>query len=131
MIVIVAAALLLAGCETAFVGEAPSGRYELVRVEGRPLPFERDLGACRKTVSGGHFELDSIARRFALDLRTANSCGGSGAVRETGSYLRRGRTLTLETESPAPRRIMAHESGRTVSLAHDGLDLRFTRSRSR
>jgi hypothetical protein len=122
---------VLAGCETAFVGEAPSGRYELVRVEGRALPFERDRGACRKTVSGGHFELDSIARRFVLDLRAVNSCGGSGTVRETGSYLRRGGTLNLETEGATPRRITARESGRTVSLAHDGLDLRFTRSRPR
>jgi hypothetical protein len=123
--------LLLAGCETAFVGEAPSGRYELVRVEGRAPPFERDRGGCRQTVSGGHFELDSLARRFVLDLRAANSCGGSATIRETGSYLRRGGTLALETESAPARRITARESGRAISLAYDGLDLRFTRPRQR
>lgn len=122
--------LVLAGCETAFVGEAPSGRYDLVRVEGRGLPFARDAGRCRTTISGGHFELDSLARRFVLDLSAANSCGGPATMRETGSYLRRGGTLTLETEGPAQRRIVARESGRTISLAYDGLDLGFIRPRS-
>lgn len=122
-----AAALSLAGCETAFVGTAPAGRYELVRVEDRALPFARDLGGCRQTISAGHFELDPIGRRFEMELRAASSCAGAGTIREAGTYLRRGGTLTLETDGPAPRSYAAAEGGRTISLTHRGLALRFAR----
>jgi hypothetical protein len=125
------AVLSLAGCETAFVGEAPSGRYELVRVDGRALPFARSVGGCSRTVTAGHFELDSVARRFGLELSGTDSCAGAASVRESGTYLRRGGTLTLETEGPARRSLTAFESGRTVSLRHEGLALRFTRRAAR
>jgi hypothetical protein len=128
---IAGAMLSLAACETAFVGEAPSGRYDLVRVEGRALPFARNVGGCSRTVTAGHFDLDSVARRFQLELSGTDSCAGSASVRESGTYLRRGGTLTLETEGPAPRALTASESGRTVSLLHDGLALRFTRRAAR
>lgn len=117
--------LLLAGCETALVGEAPSGRYELVRVEGQALPYARDRGGCRQIISAGHFELDPIARRFAMELDTTSSCAGGETIREAGTYLRRGGTLTLETDGPFPRSFAASESGRTLSLSHRGLALRF------
>lgn len=123
--------LLLAGCETAFVGDAPSGRYELVRVEGRALPFTRDVGGCRETLSGGHFNLDSIARRFEMEVARSGSCAGAAPLRETGTYLRRGGTLTLETEGTAPRSLTAYESGRTISIDAGGLSLRFTRPATR
>lgn len=123
--------LSLAGCETAFVGDAPSGRYELLRVEGRALPFTRMASGCTETVSGGHLTLDSIARRFEMEVARSSSCTGAAPVRETGTYLRRGGTLTLETEGAQPRSLTAYESGRTVSLEAGGLSLRFTRPATR
>jgi hypothetical protein len=125
------ALLLLPACETAFVGDAPSGRYELVRVEGRALPFTRNVGGCSETVSGGQFDLDSIARRFEIEVARSGSCAGAAPLRETGTYLRRGGTLTLETEGAAPRSLTAYESGRTISLSAGGLSLRFTRPATR
>jgi hypothetical protein len=121
--------LLLAGCATAFVAEAPSGRFDLVQVEGRALPYERSEGACRRRIEGGRFELDSIVRRFALELRGHSSCTGAETVRESGAYLRSGGRLTLETDGAARRTFTATETGRSVSLERGGLRFRFLQPR--
>jgi hypothetical protein len=121
------AVLLLAGCETAFVGRAPSGRYDLVQVDGRPLPAERRVGGCSQHVAGGSFTLDSIARRFEIAVDRHGSCGG--AIRLSGSYLRSAGRLTLEAEGPGAATLVATESGRSITLSYDGLRLRFTQPR--
>jgi hypothetical protein len=125
--VALAALLLLGGCETAFVGRAPSGRYDLVQVNGRPLPYARPAGECRQYVAGGSFTLDSIARRFEIAVDRHGSCGG--AIQLSGSYLRSAGRLTLEAEGPGAATLIATESGRSVTLTYDGLRLRFTQPR--
>jgi len=124
-----AATLLLGGCETAFVGRAPSGRFDLVEVNGRPLPFSIDPAShCPVRIEGGRFELDSLARRFEMVLERSGPCAGLAAdTVERGSYLRRGGRLDLETEAPAGARraLVASESGGAISLAYDRLRLRF------
>lgn len=125
------AALLLAGCETAFVGRAPSGLYALAEVDGRALPAERRAsGSCRLLVESGHFDLDSLARRYEIVLRERDSCSSSGVreVREAGSYLRRSGRLALEADRGAGGRI-ATESGSSISLSYDGSRLLFRQSR--
>ena len=123
------ASLLLAGCETAFVGRAPAGLYQLVEVNGQAPPATSDpAGQCPETIEGGHLELDSIARRFELALQRRGPCiaAGQREVRESGSYLRRGGRLELETGSTAaPRTLVASETGRTISLGYGRLRLRF------
>lgn len=124
-----AATLLLAGCETAFVGRGPSGRYALVEVNGRPLPYSHDPAShCPIRIDGGHFELDALARRFEMLLDRSGPCAGiSGDVVERGSYLRRGGRLDLEAtpEGGTPRALVAREGGRSISLDYDRLRLRF------
>jgi hypothetical protein len=66
------AALLLAGCETLFIGTPPSGRYELAAVNGRAVPLvggalaspASPSGTCQNIRQSGHLTLDSISRRF-------------------------------------------------------------------
>ena len=124
-----AAALLLAGCETAFVGKAPGGHYRLVEVNGRAPPSVANPGHhCPVTVESGRFDLDPIARRFAMTLSRAGPCigGGRSEMRLFGSYLRRGGGLELEAEQPAPpQTLIAGEAGDTVSLTYENLRLRF------
>jgi hypothetical protein len=122
------AALLLAACETAFVGRAPNGRYGMVSADGRPPPAVRNQGSqCPLSLQGGSFDLDSLARRFTLRLHETGPCSGHTALVETGSYLRRGGALVLESESPAPRTWTARESGDSVTFEWQGLRLRFRR----
>lgn len=121
-----AAALLLAGCETAFVGRAPSGRFALVEVDGRAVPAAAAPGqGCGPAIHNGWFDLDSLARRFEIYLQHRDSCSGQVVreIRESGSYLRTGGRLTLETSDA--RRWIATEGGRTVSLRFDGRRLLF------
>jgi hypothetical protein len=122
-----AAALLLGGCQTAFVGRAPSGRFALVEVNGRGLPFQIDPAShCPVRIDGGHFDLDSVARRFEMVLERSGPCAGLAADRvERGSYLRRGGRLDLEAEASGGERreLVASESG--GSLSYDRLHLRF------
>ena len=124
-----AALLLLGGCHTAFVGRAPSGRFQLVEVNGRALPFAVDPGSrCPVRIEGGHFDLDSIARRFEMVLDRSGPCLGiSGDTVERGSYLRRGGRLELEAAQPggSARALVASESGGSISLVYDRLRLRF------
>lgn len=124
-----AAALLLGGCQTAFVGRAPSGRFELVEVNGRALPYSPDpFIHCPVRIDGGHFDLDSVARRFEIVVERSGRCAGLAAdTVERGSYLRRGGRLDLETEAPAGARraLVANESGGSISLVYDRLRLRF------
>lgn len=125
-----AAALLLGGCETAFVGEAPGGRYALVEVNGGLLPHvDNSIGSCPARIEAGHFDLDSVARRFVMELDRTGPCPAAAVdVREEGSYLRRGGRLELEAAA-APgstrRALVATESGSTISMTYDGLRLRF------
>jgi hypothetical protein len=124
-----AALLLLGGCETAFVGRAPSGAYGMVEVNGRPPPFIRNPGHhCPISLQGGSFDLDSVARRFTLRLAQSGPCARFAEVVESGSYLRRGGTLALESESPAPRSWTATESGNAITLEWQGMRLRFRRN---
>jgi hypothetical protein len=116
-----AAALLAAGCETAFVGHAPGGRYELVEVNGDRLPVA-GAGACPIRIESGYFNLDAVARRFEMVLRQSGSCIGS-ELRESGTYLRSGPALDLEAASGA--RIAATQSGGTISLTRGAMRLRF------
>jgi hypothetical protein len=130
LIALSVAALLLPGCETAFVGRAPAGRYELVEVNGRAVPHERRTAAgCSATVESGHFDLDALARRFELALRERGECWGGNVheSRENGTYLRRGGRLTLEALDAEGRRRtwIASESGDAVALEHQGMRLRF------
>ncbi|HEX9931235.1 MAG TPA: hypothetical protein VGB08_00150 [Allosphingosinicella sp.] len=128
-IALAAAALLLSGCETAFVGRAPDGRYALVEVNGRPLPHAVDsAGTCR--IDRGHFDLDSLARRFEMVLDQSGACPRAGAATiERGTYLRRGGRLELEAAAPGgeARALVASESGGTIAMGYDGLRLRFRR----
>lgn len=128
-IALAAAALVLGGCETAFVGRAPAGRYALVEVNGQPLPYVHDPRLhCPVAVDSGHFELDALARRFEMVLDRSGPCLGiSGDVVERGSYLRRGGRLELEAAAPGGelRTLVAAESGRTITLDYDRLRLRF------
>lgn len=122
-----AGALLLAGCETAFVGRAPSGRFDLVAVNGGGLPATPDPGHhCPETVESGHLDLDSVARRFELVLNRRGPCIAAGrrTLRETGSYLRNGPRLELEAASGG-RGWTATESGNSLSLRYEGMGLRF------
>lgn len=124
------AALLLAGCETAFVGKAPGGRYQLVEVNGRAPPTVTNPGHhCPVSIAAGSFDLDPIARRFDMSLDRSGPCRGiSGAVDERGSYLRRGGRLELEgvpDGGGVPRALVATESGDTVTMNYDGVRLRF------
>jgi hypothetical protein len=122
------ALLLLGGCETAFVGRAPSGRYGMVSVNGRPPPLVRSGGSeCPISLQGGSFDLDSVARRFTLRLAQSGPCARFAEVVESGSYLRRGGVLALESEQPAPRSWTATESGDSIALIWQGLRLRFRR----
>ncbi|MEA3042111.1 MAG: hypothetical protein QOC65_1600 [Sphingomonadales bacterium] len=127
-----AAAMLLGGCQTAFVGPAPSGRFALVEVNGRALPYRVDpANHCPVRIDGGHFELDSVARRFEIVLERSGPCAGLAAdTIERGSYLRRGGRLDLEIEAPggARRELVASESGGAISLSYDRLRLRFRQS---
>ena len=124
-----AGALLLAGCETAFVGRAPAGRYQLVEVNDRPLPFVADPAShCPVSIDGGHFDVDALARRFEMVLDRSGPCAGIAAdVVERGSYLRRGGRLELEAAPPGgtARALVADESGSSISLDYDRLRLRF------
>jgi hypothetical protein len=120
--------VLLAGCETAFVGRAPGGRYGMVAVNGRPPPLTRNAGTeCPVSLQGGSFDLDSVARRFELRLTQSGPCARFRDVVESGSYLRRGGTLHLESESPARRSWRGHESGDSITLDWEGMRLRFRR----
>lgn len=125
-----ATALLLGGCETAFVGKAPGGQYQLVEVNGRAPPTVSNPGHhCPVTVESGRFDLDPIARRFVMTLSRAGPCigGGRAEMRLAGSYLRRGGGLELEAEQPGgpPRTLVAGEVGDVVSLTYENLRLRF------
>lgn len=123
-----ASLLLLAGCETAFVGRAPGRAYGLVSADGRPPPHVRNAGTqCPITLQGGAFDLDALARRFTLRLNQTAPCARFAEIVESGSYLRRGGTLTLESESPAPRSWQAQESGDAIVLDWQGMRLRFRR----
>ena len=125
-----ASALALAGCETAFVGRAPAGRYLLAEVNGRAPPQVVDpRHDCPTTIAGGHFDLDALARRFELVLEQRNPCmaGGGTTTRETGSYLRGGRGIDLETGDG--RRLRASESGNAIALDYHGMRLRFRQAR--
>jgi len=133
-IVLAAAALLLAGCETAFVGRAPSGRFTLAEVDGRAVPpAPASPPACAPVVHNGWFELDSIARRFELYLQHRNSCTGAVAreTRESGSYLRDSGRLMLEAVSAdgETRRWTGSELGRQVNLTYEGDRLTFRQPR--
>ena len=122
-------AALLASCETAFVGRAPSGRFDLVEVNGRALPQERRTAAgCRATVTSGFFDLDALARRFEMRLGERNSCSAAAWQEErvAGSYLRRGSRLALEAEGG--RSWTATESGSSIALDYEGARLRFRQS---
>ncbi|HEX8644250.1 MAG TPA: hypothetical protein VF702_10100 [Allosphingosinicella sp.] len=122
------ALLLLGACETAFVGRAPTGRYGMVSVNGRPPPLTRNAGTeCPVSLQGGSFDLDSVARRFELRLTQSGPCARFRDVLESGSYLRRGGTLLLESDSPARRSWTGSESGDSVTLNWEGLRLRFRR----
>ena len=121
-------ALLLAGCETAFVGRAPAGRYALVEVNGQPLPHVANPGHhCPMRIDGGHFDLDALARRFEMVLDRASPCARPEDTIERGSYLRRGGRLELEAAPPGgtARALFATESGNMIALNYDGLRLRF------
>jgi hypothetical protein len=124
-----AAALALGGCETAFVGDAPRGRFQLVEVDGRRLPYVNDaVGSCPVTIQAGHFDLDQVARRFEMMLDRTGPCPAAAVdTTERGSYLRRGGRLELEASAPGgtARRLFATESADTVSLEYDGMRLRF------
>ncbi len=124
-----ASALAIAGCETAFVGRAPGGLYRLTEVEGRPLPFARSDAGCDRRIESGAFELDALARRYRLTLSERNSCssGGLQEFNESGSYLRSGSRLTLESAGGGTR--IASASPDTVRLDYGGLDLRFRQAR--
>jgi hypothetical protein len=128
---VASAALLLAGCETAFVGRAPDGRYALVEVNGRALPQVADPGSpCPVTIGSGHFDLDSLARRFEMVLDRSGPCPAANAdTIERGTYLRRSGRLELEAARPGgqARALVASEGGGTISLGYDGLRLRFRR----
>jgi hypothetical protein len=128
--VLAAASLtLLGGCETAFVGRAPTGAYGMVSVDGRPPPLVRNEGSqCPISLHGGSFDLDSVARRFTLRLTQTGPCARFAEIVESGSYLRRGGTLTLESENPAPRTWSAAESGDSITLDWQGMRLRFRRN---
>ena len=124
-----AAALLLAGCETAFVGRAPGGRYVLVEVNGRAPPQVTDArNDCPTTIAGGHIDLDPLARRFDLVLDQRNPCmaGGGTTSRLTGTYLRSGSRLALETGDG--NRLAATETGNELTLNYYGPRLRFRQS---
>lgn len=130
LIALSAAALLLGGCETAFVGLGPEGNYALVEVNGRALPFERRRhGQCSETIVWGQFELDSVARRFRLALRESDSCSAAAYVllQERGSYLRDGSRLRLETDPGSGERRTwdAGSSGNAITLTYQGMRLRF------
>ena len=128
LIAMAGGALLLGGCETAFVGDAPGGRYALVEVNGRAVPHVIDPpDHCLTRIDAGHFELDALARRFEMVLDRAGSCSPPADVVERGSYLRRGGRLELEAAAPggASRTLVASESGDTISLDYDRLRLRF------
>lgn len=129
LIAMAAGSLLLAGCETAFVGRAPGGRYLLVEVNGRAPPHVVDPSRdCPTTIADGHIELDPLARRFELLLEQRSPCmaGGGTTSVERGSYLRGGPGLSLETNDG--RTIRASEDGDTVRVAYAGLQLRFRRA---
>jgi hypothetical protein len=130
LIALSAAALLATACETAFVGRGPGGRYELVEVNGRAVPAERSRdGQCIDSIASGHFELDSIARRFEMVLRETRSCSAASHVllQERGSYLRDEYRLKLETDPGAGvrRSWTAGWSGNAITLAYQGMRLRF------
>jgi hypothetical protein len=123
---VAASALALAGCETAFVGRAPGGRYVLVEVDGRAPPQVSDSGNdCPTTIAAGHIDLDSLARRFDLVLEQRNPCmaGGGTTSRATGTYLRRSGRIEVETSDG--NRLVATETGNTLSLNYFGSRLRF------
>jgi hypothetical protein len=124
-----AAAMLLGGCQTAFVARAPSGRFALVEVNGRSLPYQVDPAShCPVRIDGGYFDLDSVARRFEMVLERSGPCAGLAAdMIERGGYLRRGGRLDLEVEAPggARRELVASESGGSISLSYERLRLRF------
>jgi len=120
------AALLVAGCETAFVGRAPGGRYLLVEVDGRAPPHVTDPASdCPTTIAAGHVDLDPLARRFDIVLEQRSPCmaGGGTTSRTTGTYLRSGSRLELETADG--NRLVATETGNTLSLNYHGPRLRF------
>jgi hypothetical protein len=122
------ASLALAGCETAFVGRAPAGRYALVEVNGKGLPHVANPGHhCPLRIDGGHFELDALARRFEMVLDRAGPCSPPADTVERGSYLRRSGRLELEAAPPGgtARTLFATESGDSIALNYDGLRLRF------
>ena len=128
LLIVAAATLALAGCETAFVGRAPGGRYLLVEVDGRAPPQITDSRAdCPTTIAAGHVDLDSLARRFDLVLDQRSPCmsGGGTTSRVTGTYLRRGGRIEVETADG--NRLVATESGNTLSLEYYGPRLRFRR----
>jgi hypothetical protein len=121
-------ALVVAGCETAFVGRAPGGRYALAEVNGQAPPHVANPGHhCPVRIDGGHFELDSLARRFEMVLDRASPCAAPADTVERGSYLRRGGRLELEAAPPggSARTLFASESGDSIALNYDGLRLRF------
>jgi hypothetical protein len=124
-----ASALALGGCETAFVGDAPRGRFDLVEVNGRRIPHvDNAVGSCPVTIQGGRFELDQVARRFEMTLDRTGPCPAAAVdVTERGSYLRSGGRFELEAAAPGgtARRLFASESASTVTMDYDGLRLRF------
>lgn len=128
---LLSAALFLGGCETAFIGRAPDGRYALVEVNGRPLPHVADpASACPVRIDGGHFDLDALARRFEMVIDRSGPCPAANAdTVERGTYLRRSGRLELEAARPggAARTLIASEGGSTIALGYDGLRLRFRR----
>ena len=130
LIALSAAAVLLAACETAFVGRAPSGRYELVEMNGRALPQVRpERPGCEASVLGGYFNLDSLARRFEMRLRERSSCSAAAVQEErvAGSYTRRDGRLSLEEDDAGVHRRpwFATESGDSILLDYAGARLRF------
>ena len=130
LILLTGGALLLASCETAFVGEAPGGRYALVEVDGNPLPYTADpRHHCPTRIEGGHFDLDALARRFEMAIDRDGPCSRPDDIVERGSYLRRGGRLELEAAAPGgtTRTLVATESGNMIAIDYDRLRLRFRR----
>lgn len=121
--------MLLGGCETAFVGEAPGGRYALASVNGGAPPAVANPGHhCPVRIESGYFELDPLARRFEMVLERSGPCiAGASRTVERGSYLRRGSRLELEAAQAGggSRALVASEFGDVITLRYDQLDLRF------
>jgi len=110
-------ALLVACADTSGPGDADDvdGEYQLVELEGAPIPYDRPNGCCIYT--GGSLTLEAGQYQLSIDFRNKNN-GMVGTSTEFGTFSVTGRSLSFNWGGGDfnHRLYDAHVEGSTITL---------------